>query len=158
MIDKKQIIMQSLSIFCDNDELALQKLLKEVIESTGKFTVLIEDDGKCIRLKEKFREKLSTKLILFGDFSFNTEIRTLQWRQEKPMSVTIREREILLLLLQNAGSLVRRSLILTSFWHENSFYTSRSLDLFICQIRKLLKCDSSVTLKTIRGEGFLLTY
>jgi|GEM_PF-2077777 len=150
--------MQSLSILCDYDAPELKELIKEVLESTGKFTVLVEEHGNCIRLKEKSREKLSTKLVLFSDFTFNVELRTLQWKREKPVTVTIRESEILFLLLENAGALVRRSFILTSFWGEDSFFTSRSLDLFIYQIRKLLKRDSSVTLKTIRGEGFLLTY
>ena len=142
--------MQSLKVFYNDDTLSLPQMVKDVLEATGKFVVLIKT--------EKSKENLTSEAVEFGCFSFDTKAKTLQWKQEEPQRITLREAEILSLLLANAGELVSRNMILSLFWKEQSFYTSRSLDLFIHRIRKMLKADSSVRLNTIRGEGFLLTY
>ena len=142
--------MQSLKVFYNDDTHTLPQMVKDVLEATGKFVVLIKT--------EKSKEDLTSGSIEFGHFTFNTKAKTLQWKQEEPQRITLREAEILSLLLANVGELVKRNMILSLFWKEHSFYTSRSLDLFIFRIRKMLKPDPSVILKTIRGEGFTLTY
>ena len=150
MLIIKPIEMQSLEVFYNDDIHTLPQVVKDVLEATGKFVVLIKTENP--------KENLESESIKFGCFTFSTKYKTLQWKQEKPQRMTLREFEILSLLLTNAGKVVSRNVILSLFWKEQSYYTSRSLDLFIYRIRKMLKSDSSVVLSTIRGEGFLLTY
>jgi DNA-binding response OmpR family regulator len=138
--------MQSLKLICDETNSMALGLIKESLESTGKFIVLL---GKA---------NLTTNMLFFGNFLLNAETRMLQWKEEKPVPVTCRENKILFLLLENAGNVVKRRSILTSFWGEESAYASRSLDIFIHRLRKKLNKDPSVTIHTIRGEGFMLTY
>jgi DNA-binding response OmpR family regulator len=144
--------MQSRKLTYDGDDPKYLDLLKEFLESTGKFTVLSEqeeDHSDC------FKKERSKKLWLIGNYKFNEEVMTLQWNEEI-QHVTCRENEILRLLSENANNLVTRNLILTSFWKEVSGYNSRSLDLFICHLRKKLKKDPSIKILTIRGRGFIL--
>ncbi|MDR0864650.1 MAG: winged helix-turn-helix domain-containing protein [Candidatus Symbiothrix sp.] len=139
--------MQSLRLIFKENDPVLPELIKKSLESTGKFVVLLEEEN----LKNE-----SKAIKSLGSFWFNAKMRTLQWKEEDPQRITYRENEILLLLLKNAGNIVSRSFILSSFWGENSYYTSRSLDLFIHHLRKKLEKDPSVTIHTIRGEGFML--
>ncbi|MDD4516195.1 helix-turn-helix domain-containing protein [Massilibacteroides sp.] len=70
--------------------------------------------------------------------------------------MTDREVKILKLLIEKKGEVVRKEDILTTLWGDNSFYTARSLDVFIAKIRKYLKEDISAEIQTIRGDGFRL--
>jgi DNA-binding response OmpR family regulator len=138
--------MQSLKFVCDETNSMTLELVKNSLEATGKFIVLLE------------RTTMTNHSNLFGDFLFNAETRMLQWKEEEPVSITCRENKILFLLLENAGYVVKRRLILTSFWGDESQYASRSLDIFIHRLRKKLKRDPSVKIYTIRGEGFMLKF
>jgi DNA-binding response OmpR family regulator len=92
----------------------------------------------------------------FGDFSLNAEMRLLQWQNEEPMRLSCKENGILFLLSDNFGSVIMRQRILDSLWKDESVYASRSLDIFICSLRKKLKKDPTIILETIRGDGFIL--
>jgi DNA-binding response OmpR family regulator len=137
--------MQSLKLIYDEGSPNFSQLIKESLESSGRFIVFLE--------KENYSKEVSQEI---GNYVFNAKMRTLQWSEEEIQSVTYKENEILRLLLENANNLVTRSLILTSFWGEISFYTSRSLDIFIYHLRKKLKKDPAIAILTMRGEGFIL--
>jgi DNA-binding response OmpR family regulator len=138
--------MQSLKLICDETESMALGIIKESLEATGKFIVLLE------------KANLTSNIIVFGDYLLNAETRMLQWKGERPVHITRRENKILFLLLENAGCVVKRKLILSSFWGNETEYASRSLDIFVHRLRKKLKKDPSIRLHTIRGEGLVLTY
>ena len=137
--------MQSLNVYCEETNPETLEFIQTVLEATGKFIVV----------PDVFRLPNVTRT--FGHFLFNFEIRTLQWEEDIPVQITCRENQILLLLLENAGHVVTRRRILSSFWGENNEYTSRSLDIFIHRLRQKLRKDPKVVIHTIRGEGFMLT-
>ena len=137
--------MQSLNVYCEETNPEIWELLKTVLEATGKFIVMSDVS------------RLTNVTRIFGHFLFNFEIRTLQWKEDKPVQITCRENQILLLLLENAGRVVTRRRILSSFWGEENEYTSRSLDIFIHRLRQKLRKDPMVAIHTIRGEGFMLS-
>ena len=138
--------MQSLKVFCEETNPEALELIRTALKATGRF--IIVPDASC-----------PTSVIrTFGHFSFNFEMRTLQWKKDEPVTITCRENKILLSLLENAGRVVARHRILSSFWGDQNAYTSRSLDIFIHRLRQKLKKDPGVVIHTIRGEGFMLTY
>jgi DNA-binding response OmpR family regulator len=52
---------------------------------------------------------------------------------------------------------VRREAILSRFWNtEDDYFASRSLDVFINKLRKLLADEPKINLKTVRGIGLQL--
>ena len=52
---------------------------------------------------------------------------------------------------------VERKAILSRFWDtEDDYFKSRSLDVFITKLRKLLKDEPRIELKNIRGVGYTL--
>lgn len=80
----------------------------------------------------------------------------LDGTESERFNLTGREVNILKMLLDNKGEVVKRDEMLNHLWGDNSFYTARSLDVFMTNIRKYLKKDNSVEIQTIRGEGFRL--
>ena len=137
--------MQSLKVFCEETNPETLGLIKSVLESTGEF-IIVPDVPH-----------LTNVTRTFGHFVFNFETRTLQWKKDEPVPITCRENKILLLLLENAGRVVTRRHILSSFWGEVNEYASRSLDIFIHHLRQKLRKDPKVAIRTIRSVGFMLT-
>ncbi|MBK7030919.1 MAG: winged helix-turn-helix domain-containing protein [Bacteroidales bacterium] len=63
----------------------------------------------------------------------------------------------MLYLCKNIGAIVKRDAILNSVWGNDQFYVSRSLDVFISRLRKLLKQDSSIKIENIHNIGYRLS-
>lgn len=71
--------------------------------------------------------------------------------------MTVREAKILQLFCENINETVERKAILSRFWDtEDDYFASRSLDVFITKLRKLLKDDPLIELKNIRSIGYVL--
>ena len=93
-----------------------------------------------------------------GKYTLDADHATLR-NDETGISQTMTQREaqILQLLAENKNNVVRREAILSRFWNtEDDYFASRSLDVFVNKLRKLLADESKITLKTIRGIGLQL--
>ncbi len=51
----------------------------------------------------------------------------------------------------------KRDDILKVVWGKDHYFASRSLDVFISRLRKLLKSDESIKIENIHNVGFRLT-
>lgn len=98
-------------------------------------------------------------LYSFGSYQLDVHLRILTHKdtdRTTQLQLTEREVKILRMLLDKKGEMVLREEILSSLWGDCTYYTARSLDVFIAKIRKLLGKDDSILIQTIRGEGFRL--
>jgi DNA-binding response OmpR family regulator len=50
--------------------------------------------------------------------------------------------------------LLKRSYILKTIWKDETFYSSRSMDVYICKLRKLLIKDPKIMIINIHGKGY----
>jgi DNA-binding response OmpR family regulator len=109
--------------------------------------------------KEAFRNELMTDdaWAKFGHYCLNEERNTLTFANKNPRSISPRECQVLGMLSRNTEKLVDREKLLIACWQNSSRYASRSLDIFICRLRKRLMADPQVKILTIRGKGFILT-
>ena len=90
-------------------------------------------------------------------FSFDT-VRGV-WKQKggEERMLTAREADLLRMLCEHKGQIVRREVILSRLWNtEEDYFASRSLDVFVSRLRKLLAADDTVELKTVKGVGLML--
>lgn len=60
------------------------------------------------------------------------------------------------MLLSGAGAVVQRQEILMAIWGDDSFFNSRSLDVYVRKLRKLFEEDAAVQIVTLRGRGYLM--
>jgi DNA-binding response OmpR family regulator len=80
-------------------------------------------------------------------------------RSGRPLNLTIRELEILELMLRNVGHVVPRELLTREIWREYSHSSSLDnvIDVHVARLRRKLDDPSPVKLlHTVRGLGFVL--
>lgn len=70
--------------------------------------------------------------------------------------LTLREAQLLRHLMMNKNKPLKREQILTEIWGEDDYFLGRSMDVFISRLRKYLSADQGLSLRTIRGVGFVL--
>ena len=106
---------------------------------------------------QRFRRQQLSNITIYqlGSFEYNTARQILTLGQES-RRLSSRENELLLIFAQNANQLVERSVLLTSVWHNDSYFTSRSLSVYINHLRTLLKGDNTVRLMNVHGKGYKL--
>ena len=93
-----------------------------------------------------------------GKFTLDADHATLRNDETgASQAMTQREAQILAILADNKNNVVRREAILSRFWNtEDDYFASRSLDVFVNKLRKLLADEPRITLKTVRGIGLQL--
>jgi DNA-binding response OmpR family regulator len=70
--------------------------------------------------------------------------------------LTSRETELLKLFIRNINTVMKKEDILKEVWGSDSYFNSRSLDVFISKLRKHLALDPRVQINNIHGIGFIL--
>jgi DNA-binding response OmpR family regulator len=91
-----------------------------------------------------------------GDFHLNSKLRQLSHQGGEPRKLSPKENKLLKLLAIYKNDLLARELALTKIWHDDNYFTSRSMDVYIAKLRKYLKPDEKVEIINIHGEGFRL--
>ena len=111
-----------------------------------------------MKMRGGARTQKETSHYKLGKYTLDADHATLR-DDETDISQTITQREaqILQLLAENQNHVVRREAILSRFWNtEDDYFASRSLDVFVNKLRKLLSDEPRVQLKTVRGIGLQL--
>ncbi|MFI5140160.1 MAG: response regulator transcription factor [Sphingobacteriales bacterium] len=109
-------------------------------------------------LKRNREEKEETPIdenFSIGEYIFNYKLRKLS-RNETNQLLSPRESELLKLLCSHFNDIAPRSEALIKIWHEDNYFTTRSMDVFIARLRKYLKDDPKVEIVNIHGNGFIL--
>jgi len=91
-----------------------------------------------------------------GKFHLNSKLRQLSFDGREPIKLSPKENKLLKLLAIYKNDLLPRELALTKIWHDDNYFTSRSMDVYIAKLRKYLKPDENVEIINIHGEGFRL--
>jgi len=98
----------------------------------------------------------------FGNYHFHFPTRVLTHRasangkEDQKVKLSPKEAELLKLFCKNINQVLSRSDALKEIWGEDSYFTARSMDVFITKLRKHLKMDESVEIVNIHGNGFQL--
>jgi len=105
--------------------------------------------------------RADTPALAGGDALQVGEIRMALDKHEvncdgKAVDLTVKEFEVLRLLLENAGKVVRREQLIREVWDTSWFGSTKTLDVHVSALRKKLGDDPSAPrfIHTIRGVGF----
>lgn len=90
-----------------------------------------------------------------GETVFRPNLSSLTYKGETH-ALSVRQTEILLMLVENAGMPVERDEILEKIWGDASYSNSLALNVQITYIRRLLS-DPGVTITSIKKRGYVLT-
>jgi two-component system, OmpR family, response regulator len=107
------------------------------------------------RSKSEHEIKKSSDDFYIGNFNFCYPKLSLTINNNN-ISLTAKEAEILKMLCQQKGDIVKREQILNKIWGTSDYFSGRSLDVFITKLRKYLKQDTSIKITNVHGVGFKL--
>ncbi|MFL0354241.1 response regulator transcription factor [Xanthomarina sp. GH4-25] len=102
---------------------------------------------KTITLDSKKNE-----LIEIGKYIFDIDNLSLSINN-KTTKITEKEAQLIFFLNSNRNKLIPREDILEKIWGQNDFFSGRSMDVFITRVRKRLKDDKNINIKSVRGVG-----
>ncbi len=117
---------------------------------------LLERIKAILRRTGKASESISNeKIYSIGNFKFDYLHQVLTF-DNKEKKLTSRESELLKLLCDNINETVSRSLALKKIWENDSYFSARSMDVYITKLRKYLKKDHTIEIINVHGKGFKL--
>lgn len=105
-------------------------------------------------MKSIAMENTQTEFTI-GKYKFNTETQLLKGGTED-IKLTTKEGQLLRLLAINQNDILDRSFALKTIWHDDNYFNSRSMDVYITKLRKYLKQDPKVEIVNVHGKGFKL--
>ncbi len=105
-------------------------------------------------LRRTSQQQERSRLGTFGDYVFDCQLLTLK-RHEQLVPLTTSERDMLQMLVENAGSPVSRDKLATLLPQGSN---ERSVDVQMSRLRKKMEdADGKVPyLQTVRGAGYVL--
>jgi DNA-binding response OmpR family regulator len=74
---------------------------------------------------------------------------------DKSITLTQREVELLEYLFVHKNKVLKREEILEDLWGKNDYFLGRSLDVFISRLRKHLNSSKKITINSVYGVGFI---
>ncbi|GHA78874.1 response regulator transcription factor [Pontibacter akesuensis] len=99
--------------------------------------------------------KPATSEFRIGQYLFRPKLRILA-RQGHEQKLSPKEAELLHMLCLHLNDVLPREEALHQIWHEDSYFTARSMDVYIAKLRKYLKEDAAVEIINIHGQGYRL--
>lgn len=92
-----------------------------------------------------------------GKFNFNARLRSLKGKKGEEVKLSPKESELLNLLCLKKNDVLPRELALKQIWKEDTYFTGRSMDVYIVKLRKYLASDPSIEINNLHGNGYTLT-
>ncbi len=90
-----------------------------------------------------------------GKFTFDYN-RQLLSKDGEQFKLTPKEADLLRLLCIHKNQTLEREVALREIWGDESYFSGRSMDVFISKLRKYLREDDSIEIMGIHGKGFRL--
>jgi DNA-binding response OmpR family regulator len=108
-----------------------------------------------LRRSEIRSQQASMATISFGPFKLDPS-KYLFTKNDHPVQLTTIEFDLMKLLLQHAGHVVKRDDILRRIWGEEVYVTPRTVDTHIANLRRKIEDDPerSHWITGIRGAGY----
>jgi DNA-binding response OmpR family regulator len=107
------------------------------------------------RIKNQELASSAQNEFKIADYIFNHTNQTLT-RKNKTHKLTTKESDLLKLLCININDVLDRNFALNSIWQNDSYFNSRSMDVYIAKLRRYFDKDSKVEILNVHSKGFKL--
>jgi len=92
--------------------------------------------------------------ITLGTYVFQAD-RCELMTPTRTIRLSHRDMEVISMLMNHAHQVVDRKTMLMTIWGDDSFFNSRTLDVYIRKIRGYFSEDSRIEIITMKGKGYL---
>lgn len=106
-------------------------------------------------LSRRSNIKIKEDVLQLGSLLLNRTTHTLH-QCGTEIQLTVREYQVLDLLMQNSGHVVPRDVILDRIWGLDACVSSNNLDAYIRLLRKKINLTDEVEIQSVRGIGYKL--
>ncbi|MVZ62425.1 response regulator transcription factor [Sphingobacterium humi] len=116
--------------------------------------LLLRINALLKRAAKDKEEEIADKFEI-GDyfFDYTSQIISFKGQQQK---LSTKEAELLRLLCLKKNDVLTREEALVKIWHDDNYFTGRSMDVFLSKLRKYLKEDPNVEIVNVHGKGYKL--
>ena len=94
-----------------------------------------------------------TYLVYIGKSIFDTHNQTFT-TDDNVQKLTSREAKLLQLFCKNQNELLDRDFILKAVWEDEGVLVTRTVDVFISRLRKILKDDTTLKIVNVHSRGY----
>lgn len=116
--------------------------------------LLLRINALLKRVSKDKEEELADKFEIGNYFfDYTSQIISFKGQQQK---LSTKEAELLRLLCLNKNDVLTREEALVKIWHDDNYFTGRSMDVFLSKLRKYLKEDPNVEIVNVHGKGYKL--
>jgi DNA-binding response OmpR family regulator len=95
-------------------------------------------------------------LIHIGDIKYQKDQLFVLMPNNKEVSLTVRESEVLDQLAGNINKVVKKRDLLIALWGNDDYFNGKSLEVFISRLRRLFKTSREVSIENVYGLGYIL--
>ena len=122
---------------------------------TQKITKMENENDKISSIDDEdvLYKLLQVPFYTIGGYEVDVQKRLLTLKGESK-KLTKKEMHLLILFASNHNSFLDRKYTLKTIWKDDSYYNARSMDVYICKLRKLLSGDPDVMIINIHGKGY----
>lgn len=108
-------------------------------------------------LKRSAKDKEEENIDKFeiGGYFFDYMGQTITFKGQS-QKLSTKEAELLRLLCLKKNDVLTREEALIKIWHDDNYFTGRSMDVFLSKLRKYLKEDPNVEIVNVHGKGYKL--
>lgn len=93
--------------------------------------------------------------IQLGSMTYDTKTRALKDKEGALIHrLSPMEGGLLVLLYQNRSDVLSRSVALKKIWGTDTYFNSRSMDVYITRLRKYFKNEPGISIKNLYSTGF----
>jgi two-component system OmpR family response regulator len=90
-----------------------------------------------------------------GSFLFNSKLRVLK-QDSKETKLSPKEAALLKMLCEFKNDVMPREKALKEIWKDETYFTGRSMDVYIVKLRKFLASDGKIEINNLHGNGYSL--
>jgi len=105
-------------------------------------------------VRDKEEEVVADKFEI-GDYYFDYTSQQISYKGQT-QKLSTKEAELLRLLCLKKNDVLTREEALLKIWHDDNYFTGRSMDVFLSKLRKYLREDSKVEIVNVHGKGYKL--
>ena len=114
-----------------------------------------------VRIQNQLRLRINTPVqppvaqpVQLGSYIFSPDRLELKYGEEH-IKLSYRETQVLSLLTTNLNQSTDRKELLLAVWGDDSFFNSRTLDVYIRKLRTYLQNDPKIEIITLKGKGYV---
>ena len=104
-------------------------------------------------LRRNRQVEKSTRLFQISGVSFDMDQHSITTEVEE-ITLTPKESQIISVFLPHLNRTISRSFILEQVWGTSTVYNSRTFDVYLNRIRKILKKLPGFEIENVHGHGF----